>query len=84
VIAAHVLDDNFVQPQPGTSAGDHLASGFVPIAMLAAVATMYARLRAGLRAGLRAITVMTLGALGVTIGVPSAYYLLDGTASGDR
>jgi hypothetical protein len=26
-IALHVVDDSFVQPQPGTSAGDHLVSG---------------------------------------------------------
>jgi hypothetical protein len=27
LIALHVIDDNFLQPQPGTSAGDHLAAG---------------------------------------------------------
>jgi hypothetical protein len=27
VVAVHVLDDNFLQPQPRTSATDHLASG---------------------------------------------------------
>ena len=26
----HVVDDNFLQPNPGTSAADHLASGLVP------------------------------------------------------
>lgn len=30
-IALHFVDDNFLQPEPGTSAGDHLASGLVPI-----------------------------------------------------
>ena len=39
-IALHVLDDNFLQPNPGTSAGDHLASGLVPFAILAAVAAL--------------------------------------------
>ena len=34
VSALHVLDDNFLQPQPGTSAGDHLVSGLVPCAVL--------------------------------------------------
>ena len=34
VIAIHVIDDNFVQPQPGTSAGDHLVSGLVPTTAL--------------------------------------------------
>jgi hypothetical protein len=41
VIALHVIDDNFVQPQPGTSAFDHLVSGFVPPAALVALAAMY-------------------------------------------
>lgn len=27
VAALHVADDSFLQPQPGTSAGDHLVSG---------------------------------------------------------
>ena len=31
VIALHVIDDSFLQPQPGTSAGDHLVSGLVPL-----------------------------------------------------
>jgi DNA mismatch repair protein MutL len=35
VIALHVLDDSFLQPSPGTSAGDHLVSGLVPLAVLA-------------------------------------------------
>ena len=29
VIALHVADDSFIQPQPGTSAADHLVSGRV-------------------------------------------------------
>jgi hypothetical protein len=35
LIALHVVDDSFVQPQPGTSAADHLVSGLVPLAALA-------------------------------------------------
>ena len=38
LIALHVLDDNFLQPEPGTSAADHLLSGLVPLAVLAAAA----------------------------------------------
>ena len=34
VIAVHVVDDSFVQPQPGMSARDHLISGLVPLAVL--------------------------------------------------
>jgi uncharacterized protein len=79
-VGLHFADDNFLQPEPGTSVGDHLASGLVPIAVLAAVAAAYPRLRAGVRA----ITAMTLGAIGITVGVPSVYFLLDGSASGDH
>jgi uncharacterized protein len=79
-VALHVLDDNYVQPQPGTSAGDHLVSGLVPLALLAVAAAVYPRLRAGLRASLA----MMLGAIGITFGVPGAYYLLHGSASGDH
>jgi hypothetical protein len=79
-VALHVVDDNFLQPAPGTSPGDHLASGLVPLAVLAAVAAIYPLLRAGARA----VTAMTLGAIAITFGVPGLYYLLDGSASGDR
>ena len=33
-IGLHVVDDNYLQPAPGTSAGDHLASGLIPVAVL--------------------------------------------------
>jgi hypothetical protein len=78
VVALHVLDDNFLQPRPGTSPADHLASGLVPVAILALIAAVYPRLPA---AG-RAATAMTVGGIAIGIGVPSAYYLLDGSASG--
>jgi pimeloyl-ACP methyl ester carboxylesterase len=79
-VGLHIADDNFLEPEPGTSAGDHLASGLVPLAVLAAVAAAYPRLRAGVRA----VTAMTLGAIGITVGVPGVYFLLDGSASGDH
>ena len=70
-VALHILDDNFLQPEPGTSARDHLASGLIPVAILAALAVAYPHLRAGLRA----TTAMTLGALAITVGVPSGLLL---------
>jgi hypothetical protein len=79
-VALHVADDNYLQPEPGTSPFDHLASGLIPIGLLAAVAALYPRLRAGVRAAV----VMTFGALAVGFGVPSAYWLLEGEASGDH
>lgn len=78
VLALHFVDANFLQPRPGTSAGDHLTSGLLPAAILVAAGVIYPRLRAGVRASIA----MTFGALGIAIGFPGAYYLLDGTASG--
>jgi uncharacterized protein len=79
-IGLHVLDDNFLRPEPGASPSGHLASGLVPVALLAAAGFAFPLLRAGLRATLA----LTFGALGVAVGVPGAYYLLDGSASGDH
>ncbi len=80
VIALHVLDDSFFQPQPGTSAGDHLISGLVPAAVFLGVAAAYPRLRAGLRASLA----LSLGLLGTVIGGAEAgYYTLNDRPSGD-
>ena len=73
VIAVHLLDDNFVQPEPGTSAADHLVSGLVPLAALLAFASAYPRLRAGLRAAIA----IPLGVLAIVAGVGEAgYYTL--------
>lgn len=49
-VALHVLDDNFLQPNPGTTAGDHLFGGLVPLVLLVAAIVVYPRLRAGARA----------------------------------
>src|SRR5206468_8199714 len=70
VIAVHVLDDNIVQPQPGTSAADHLVSGLVPLAVLALAAWSYPRLRGGRRGAMA----LTLGALGIFAGVEAVQY----------
>ena len=80
VLVTHVLDDNFVQPEPGTTAGDHLASGLIPVLLLVATVVVYVRLRAGLRA----TVAMTLGALGVVIGIPAAYSLRQGAMESDH
>ena len=64
LIALHVIDDNFLQPQPGTSAGDHLVSGLVPLALLALAAWAYPRLRGGRRGALA----LALGVLGIAAG----------------
>ncbi|HET6690384.1 MAG TPA: CocE/NonD family hydrolase [Miltoncostaeaceae bacterium] len=78
-IALHVVDDSFLQPQPGTSAGDHLAGGIVPVAALAAAAALLPRVRAGLRGALT----LLIGIAGVTAGSEAAYFTATGHASGD-
>jgi hypothetical protein len=80
LVAIPIIDDNFVHPAPGTSAGDHLLSGLVPLAVLGAVALLYPRLRAGVRAA----TSMTLGAIAFAVGFPGVYYLADGSADFDH
>jgi hypothetical protein len=79
VIALHIADDSFLQPQPGTGAGDHLVSGLVPLAVLGLAAWTYPRLRPGFRATIA----LTLGLFGVVAGVEAAYYTTKGGPSGD-
>jgi hypothetical protein len=52
LIALHVVDDSFLQPQPGTSATDHLVSGLVPLALLGLAAWAHPRLSGGRRGAL--------------------------------
>ena len=61
VVGLHVADDNFLQPEPGTSPADHLPGGLVPLALLVGAAWAYPRLRAGARAALA----LLFGFLGV-------------------
>jgi uncharacterized protein len=49
-IGLHYADVAFLQPEPGTSARDHLVSGLVPIGLLAVLGALYPRRRAGARA----------------------------------
>jgi dienelactone hydrolase/uncharacterized membrane protein len=78
-IALHVVDDNFLQPEPGMSAIDHLVSGFVPLAILTVAAVLYGRVRAGFRGTLA----LVFGVFGVLGGTEAAYYLQDVGLSGD-
>ncbi len=52
VIALHVLDDNVVQPQPGSTPGDHVVSTLVPLALLGLAAWAFPRIRGLYRGGL--------------------------------
>jgi hypothetical protein len=80
VAALHVVDDNFLQPQPGTSAADHLAGGLVQVAAFVLAAWAYPRLRPGLRA----ILAIGFGVFTVVMGVGEAgYYTREVGPSGD-
>ena len=70
VIGLHVVDDNYVQSEPGTSAGDHLVSGLVPLGVLALAAWGYPRLRAGWRGAMAlAFGVLLAGLYGGLYGL---------------
>src|SRR5215218_8451252 len=79
LIALHVLDDNFVQPQPGTSPGDHLVSGLVPLTLLGLAAWAYPRLSGGWRGALA----LFLGPLAIAGGIEGFYYSRELGPSGD-
>jgi uncharacterized protein len=79
LIAVHVIDDSFAQPQPGTSAGDHLLSGLVPLSILGVAAWAYPRLRAGAQGALALSLVLPA----VLSGVEAVYYGGETGLSGD-
>src|SRR4051794_184990 len=79
VIAVHVLDDNYLQPQPGTSAADHVVSGLVPLTLLGLAAWAYPLLRGGRRGALA----LAFGVLGIVAGVEGLYYTREVGPSGD-
>jgi uncharacterized protein len=79
LIAVHVLDDNFVQPQPGTSPADHLVSGLVPLVLLGLAAWAYPRLRGGRRGALA----LTSGVLAIAAAFEAIHYTTQVGASGD-
>ena len=79
LIALHVIDDSFLQPQPGTSAADHLVSGLVPLGALALAAAAYSRVRVGGRA----VIALVAGFFGVVVGIEAVHYTTHGGPSGD-
>ena len=80
VIVIAVADDAFVHPEPGTSAGDHLLSGLIPIAIALSVAVAYPRLRAGLRG----VVALSFGALALVAGLTDGIrHIVINTISGD-
>ena len=79
VVALHVIDDNYLQPQAGTAPGDHLVSGLVPLSLFALAAWAYPRLR-GFR---RSVLALALGVLGIAGGIEGYHYAREVGPSGD-
>jgi uncharacterized protein len=77
--ALHMVDDNFLQPESGTSAGDHLWGGLVQVALFVLFAWTYPRLRAGVRATLAIL----VGIFTATMGIEAVNYLRESSLSGD-
>jgi hypothetical protein len=79
MIALHVADDNFLQPEPGTSIRAHPISGLVPLALLGLAAWAYPRLPGAGRGALA----LALGVLGIAGGIEAVHYANTVGASGD-
>jgi len=79
LIALHVIDDNYLQPPPGMSPGDHVVSGLVPLALLGVAAWAYPRLRGGRRGALA----LGFGVLGIAAGIEGFHYAREVGPSGD-
>ncbi len=70
VVGLHVADDAFLQPEPGTSALDHLPGGVLQLAVLGVAAAAYRRGRAGVGATIA----LVVGLFALVIGATSAGY----------
>lgn len=64
-VMLHIVDDNFLQPNPGVSPADHLVSGLVPLGLLGLGAWAYERVRPGNRALIAFFTGLT----GLVVGL---------------
>jgi dienelactone hydrolase len=79
VVALHVADDNFLQPNPGTSASDHLGGGLIQLGLLVAAGVFYGRVRAGARATIAFLA----GFFGILGGIEAIHYTREVGPSGD-
>jgi dienelactone hydrolase len=79
LVALHVVDDNWLQPNPGTSAGDHLFAGLVPLLLFVTAIVFYPRLRAGARASVALFG----GYVGILVGTEAVHYTSAAGPSGD-
>jgi hypothetical protein len=80
LIGAAVLDDGVVHREPGTAVTDHVLAVLVPLAVLAAAAWAYPRMRPGARA----LAALACGVLAIVAGVADGLrHVLIDRMSGD-
>jgi hypothetical protein len=80
VVGLAVIDDAFVDPEPGVRAGDHIVSGLVPLAVTVLLIAAANRMPSLLRGWLAIFT----GALAITAGVTDGVrHLVVDRLSGD-
>ena len=79
LVGLHVIDDSFLQPEPGVSPADHLPGGVTQLALVVVAAWAYPRVRAGTRGALA----LFFGFFGVLAGTESVYYTVADAPSGD-
>jgi uncharacterized protein len=79
VVMVAVVDDAFVEPEPGVGAGDHLASGLVPLALAALLIVVAPRLP-GLVRGWLAIFAGSLAIVAAGVGGGDLTAVLGGVA----
>jgi hypothetical protein len=80
LIGLRVLDDNFIQPAPGTSPADHLVSGIALLALLGLAAYVQPRLSGFWQGTLTAL----LGVVGIMFGLDAVHYTRElGLSAGD-
>ena len=77
VLGLHASVDSFVAPEPGTAAADHAVRGSVSLALIAAAAFAYPRVRPGARAAIACV-------LGVLALEGAALAVADARAVGAR
>jgi len=72
--AAHLVDDNFLQPESG-GASSHLVSGLVPLAVVAATGWAVLRDRRAMPRGGRGAATAVLGLLAAMVGSEALHHL---------
>lgn len=79
LIALHVVDDVFLQPEPGTTAADHLLGGLILLAILLVGLACFHRGHAGMRG----TVTLALGVLGLTVAAEGLLAMTEGVLARD-